>query len=196
MDDVGDGLITEIVCLAVDRSLSDSTSGQPSAKAIRIVVPTDTLFVLNDGQTSHLPTPMDQRRIEQSSALEILDQSRRRLIGFLASSWQSVFDIAVVVPLLGRCIDLDETDSAFDEPSGDQASGSVLPGGVLIQPIHLMGLFGFLADIQSIAGCGLHRFGEFITGHASLQVVFVGSRRQVLGVEFLEQIQIGSLRPT
>ena len=97
-------------------------ASQPATKALSIVVA--PLFVggtvvFCDRKPPNLATPVDERRIEHATLLEVFDQGSRRLIGPFANGCQACPDTAVVVPRLPAQEQLDEADAAFDQSSCD-----------------------------------------------------------------------------
>ena len=75
-DDVFDGFMAPLVGFAEGHTTPDTAAGQPEGEARGVVIAADflaALVVLNDRQTAHLATPMDQGAVEQTVRFEIVD---------------------------------------------------------------------------------------------------------------------------
>ena len=82
-----------------------------------------------------LTAPLDQGRIEQSSLLEIRQQSRNRKIGLLTATANSSRIVCVRVPWLARHENLHEANASFDKPTCHQATLSVRSSRVFVQTV-------------------------------------------------------------
>ena len=78
VDFVLHGVIAEFVGLAVRDARLDSATGQPDREAVRVVI--STVFALRERSSAKLAAPPDDRVVEQSAFLQILQQSSDRLI--------------------------------------------------------------------------------------------------------------------
>src|SRR5262245_58878960 len=73
-----DRAVAVLVGGADDRPALDAAAGQPDAEAVRVVVP--PVHPLADRQAPELAVPEDQSRVEETAALEVLDEARDRLV--------------------------------------------------------------------------------------------------------------------
>ena len=76
--------------------------------------------------------------------------------------WSGLENLRVMIPDLEFEKELNEADSALDQPPGDQAAFSVGVGGSLADPVHLPGLFVLAVDIERVGCLQLHPGCEFI----------------------------------
>ena len=100
--------------------------------------------------------------------------------------------VAVGVPF-SVAVDLDKTDSAFDQAAGEQALGSVRFRFGPVQAVHLLGGLGFPGEIRQFGGFCLHAVGEFKGLDAAEQFRLIGACAEVFGVDLGQQIQLSSL---
>src|SRR5437016_4028338 len=110
--------MTEVVGRAMHVAAADAAPRQPHGEAVRIVVATDLVFpriVLNDGESPHLATPMNQRCLQQAAALQVGHQSSGGLIDLAACLGELAENRAVMVPELVLREDLHEPHAALDE---------------------------------------------------------------------------------
>src|SRR5687768_1517262 len=96
---------------------------------------------LDHGSSPKFTTPDNQRIFEQTALLQILDQGGARLVRIFAVLLQVAHQGTVLVP--GLMENLDEPDSALDEPAGQETAIGV---GRLarLRAIHLESLLGLL----------------------------------------------------
>ncbi len=77
----------QFVGRAVNVAAFEAAAGDPHAEAVGVVIAADssgTRVVLNDRQPTHFAAPVNDRRIEQTPLLQILDQRGRGLVDLLA----------------------------------------------------------------------------------------------------------------
>jgi len=84
-------------------------------------------MILCHWQATDLATPMDDGLFQQAALVQVFHQSGGWTIGFSADRRQSGTQGAVIVPGLSCMEQLHKLDASFHQPSGDQASRSVLP---------------------------------------------------------------------
>ena len=75
----------------------------------------------------------------------------------------------MVVPNLKIDEELHETNAALDEPPRDEAAAAVAVGLASAEAVHFFGGFGFLIEVECVAGLELHAGGEFVAGHARIE---------------------------
>src|SRR5579862_3090232 len=113
---VGD-VVAVIVGPAVASARLDAAAGHENREAARMVVAPERVRVeraLRVARPPKLATPNDERVLEHSKPLEVLDQGRRRLVGFLALLFDSADQVAVLIPAL--VIELNEPHALFSQP--------------------------------------------------------------------------------
>ena len=96
----------------------------------------------------------------------------------------------MVVPGLPTQEQLHEAHTALDQSPGDQAALSVRPGGILIESVHLVDVFGFLRQVQGLLGLDLHGGGQLVAGNPRFQLSLARMQPRVPLVHLLEQSQV------
>ena len=105
--------------------------------------------------SAELAAPDDQRFVEHTSLLQVLDQRSGRLIGCVAVLLgELLVDFAVVVP---TCMhQQDEADASLHQPSRQQTVGGVRAGLFLVHAVHVERRGRLLAEIEQFGSRGLH----------------------------------------
>ena len=119
-------VVAEVVGLAVTGAGLHAAAGHPHGEATRVVVATGfgaVPLALAGDAAAELASPHDERVLEQSATLEVLDQGGAGLVGITATRGAPGGESAVVIPV--RMEELDEADAAFDQASGEDAVGGV-----------------------------------------------------------------------
>src|SRR5258708_37818361 len=88
--------VSEIVGRSMDQTAFEPAAGKPQTERIAIVV--SSIGVLSGGQPSKFASPHHKRAVEQSTALEVLHERHRRLIGFCTELAQILVEIHVMIP--------------------------------------------------------------------------------------------------
>ena len=118
---------------AVDRAPFDAAAGQPVAEAVRVVIA--ALAALGHRHAAEFASPDHQRALEQPAPLQVFEQAGDRLVGPAAHHGMVRLDVVVGVPAVDVArVELNEPDSALDQPARQQAAGAELGGPRLIQP--------------------------------------------------------------
>ena len=120
------GLQTNLVGRPVDVSPLDAGTSQPGHHRVLVVITPGLQHVLVPGQLSNrqpaeLAPPGQQRTVQQSSLVKILEQRGNRLVWLATSGGQARADVGVVVPDLKIDEQLNKPDAPFDHSTGDQA---------------------------------------------------------------------------
>ena len=103
-----------------------------------------------------------------------------------------LLDVVVAVPgLTGTMPELDKADTAFGETTGDEELAS--EGRVAI---HLAGLFGFAADVESVGRFELHAVGHLEGLRAGLEGGVLRTDGLVGGVELGQEVELLALGRT
>src|SRR5690348_3850136 len=114
VDRVRDDIETEFIGLTVNVPTPQSAAGQPEAEAA-IVVVAAVIPPLHHGSPPELTPPDDDRVLEQSPFLEIRHERCTGSIGIEGVLLDAGRQVAVLIP--GFVEQLNEADSAFDEPA-------------------------------------------------------------------------------
>ena len=186
---VGYGLVAQFVSLAVNTAAFDATAGQPHAEAVRVVVPTDVLFILNHRQTSHFTAPVNQRRIEQPALFQILHKRGCRLIDATTDVRQARDDAAVMIPCLISGMQLHKPHAAFHQPARDQTPRAVFPSDFVVNAVQLLRCLRLFRDIHCLARRDLHPGRQVVTLHPSRKIMFSGMLQEVRLIDAPQVIQ-------
>src|SRR5579864_5839695 len=95
---VGNGPVAEIVSGAIRLAALDAAAGQPDAESIRMVIA--AILVLRAGSPAELAAPENQRRIEQTTSLQVGKQAGHRQIRLFATVAGAGGIVVVGVPPL------------------------------------------------------------------------------------------------
>src|SRR5262245_39937915 len=196
IDNVLGGVMAEVVGGAVSDAAADAAARHPDGEAMGIVVTADAGragVVLDDWEPSHLAAPVDNRGIEQSARLEVLDEGGGRPVHVAARIRQRGADAAVMVPELIAGANLDEANAALDQPSGNQAARAELSGGRVVNAVEPLGGDSFAGDVESLAGGDLHARGKFVAGNAGVEVQLSGPIAGMLAIKVVQELQIAFL---
>ena len=144
MDLVLGGIVTELVGRTVSESRFCTATGQPHRESVRVVIP--AVGPLHARSASEFSTPPDQGVFEQSTGLEIAQQSANRAIDLLGVLGVSTQQVGVLVPLdHGVTVShLDKSDASFQEPAGQQALSPEVLGDLFVESVQLVCCRGFL----------------------------------------------------
>src|SRR5439155_18391927 len=140
------------------------------------------------------PTPMNQRRVQEAASFEVHHQRRGWLVRFLAATGESLADVFMVVPNLPVDEQLDEPDTALDEPPRQQTAGAIFLRDWIVEAVEFLRRFGFFGKIKRLLGGKLHARGQFVTGNPRFEIGFTRMPRQMFTVELLQRIEILSLK--
>ena len=99
------GLETKFVGRAINRAALDAAARHPHREAVMIVVAPVLLarigsgrWQFDDRRAAKFAAPDNQGFLQHSALLQILNQSRNRLIAFLRQIAMADFDVIVIVP--------------------------------------------------------------------------------------------------
>ena len=129
---------------------------------------------------------------KQAALLEVGDQRGDGLIDLARILLHALAQIVVRVPAVVR--DFDEADAALGETPGQQTLGAEFAGGVVVQPVGLLGGFALTCQIENAGRGSLHAERHFVGFDDAFQFG-VGLRLvQVVLVERLNQVDLLALR--
>ena len=98
-DLVLDSEVAKVVGRPVDRAALHPPTGKPQSETVGIVI--STVAILRYRRASEFRAENDQRTIEETSLLEVADQSRDRLVDLQSVTGVSPLEPTVLVPLVG-----------------------------------------------------------------------------------------------
>ena len=117
-----------VIGLAVGHSPTDSGTGQPVGKTIRMMVPSIILLgelALAIDRTAEFSTPDNKGVLEHPPLLQIEQQGRGRLVGVLALCPHLLRGIPMRVP--AAMVELNKPNAPFRQATRQQAVISVPP---------------------------------------------------------------------
>ena len=152
MDLVPSGIKTEFIRLAEGEPGFYSATGEPHGEAIGVMIAA-IVASLHHGGASEFPAPDDQGILEQTALLKVRDESGTGLVGILAILFQVGHEVAMLIP--GLVENLDESDAAFDEASGQEHSTGEI-GFAGLNTVEVENVFGFFGQVHQLGSRGLH----------------------------------------
>ena len=146
MEPILDSSAAQFVGLAHADTTLDATAGHPHREAIRVVVPAGALGVFGCWLSSEFTAPDNQRLLEQSTLLQVVDQTGDRLVGFQGVHVMVAFQVAVSIPVgvvvIATGIDLDKSYPAFNQPPGHQTLATKVRAFLSVQPVSRLRFLG------------------------------------------------------
>src|SRR5262245_24290692 len=159
-----DRVEAEFVGGAVCHSPANSAPGQPYRKSVRMVIA--TVRALSAWRPSELGGPDDQRLVEQSALLQILEQPADRLIYLGARGGVARLQRAVRVPragaAVGAMIYLNEPYATLHHSPCGQTQLAEWPSGRVVQAVHRVGPGRFVLEAHQIRHGRLHAKRQLI----------------------------------
>src|SRR5215510_7708059 len=181
MHGIARDVVAEIVRLAYCDSRIDSPAGKPDRKTARVMIaPVICLGqpALRINGATEFTAPDDQRVVEHPSLFQIHNQRGGRLISIL-SLFRDVFrQIPMLVP--APMEELNETDSAFGQPTRQNAIERERAWGPRVWAVTLERLLRFLRQVGQFGYRRLHSIRHLILRHA----------RQDFGVSILTRVDL------
>ena len=196
----------KVIRSPVDRPAFNASASQPQAERFRIVIP--ALYVqgaplislghLPVGKTSELAPPDDQSTVEQASLLEIFEKGSNRLIGSVASTSYSIFQVGVIIPNLTVQADLNIPDSSLNQsPRHDATARVIVRSGISIlyalqarplpHAVHLQCRLALFREVQGSTCFQLHARSQLIGSYACIDLWLRGVHPLVSLVESIHQ---------
>ena len=192
----------ELITLAVAVSLLDTGPREETGESIRIVI-ASCAIALEERHATELGTPDDQGVVEQTAALQIMDQGSGGLVHDLRLHGMSLEYIRMRIPVgdtvaTGRIASVEKLD--YTNPFLNQSTSQDTVFGVLalqVTPI-LCAIFAlnrmrFPGNIHHFGHRGLHTTGQFVTRYASSQIGVTWVCFEVPVVETLQQVDRGTI---
>ena len=194
---VDDGLVTPFVGLAVDIAPLESATGDPHTEAVGVVVAAPLFasgVILENGETAHLTTPVDDGAVEKAALFQVGDESGGWLVGRSTVFWQDRKKRAVLVPRLTGVQHLHVSNAPLDETTRNDATGRVVFRDGVIDAVEFLDVLRLVGNVEGFLRGGLHVCREFVAGDACLEIEFAGMAIEVLFVETFQQIELACLR--
>src|SRR5215467_1419155 len=122
-------VVAVIISATVSQAWFDTATGEPDAKATRMMIATVIVFgklALGIAGTSELTAPDHEGIVEHTALFKILDECRTGLIGLVGLVANTRGQIAVVIPAL--MIKLNEAHAAFGQAPSEKAVGGKRTG--------------------------------------------------------------------
>src|SRR5215510_12197388 len=91
-------------------------------------------------------------------------------------------------------VELHVTYAAFNQSSGNQTLTAKIISGLFPDTVQFFGRLRFFGDVNDLGRMRLHLKGEFIGGNTSIEVGVSGMFLQMLLIQFLDEIDFGSLK--
>jgi len=95
---IDDGVVADLVGLAVADAAFDSTAGHPGGEAMGVVVAAGFGGFLCEGEPSEFAAPDDEGVFEEAALIEVGEESGDGGIGFAGELTVVSFDVVVAVP--------------------------------------------------------------------------------------------------
>jgi hypothetical protein len=149
---------------ATDGAWADACSGEPAGEGIAVVFAAEAVKVfgtaLGVGCAAEFGEEEDERVVEETAEIEIVEESGDRLIDFRGAGGEAFFEFAVLIPAWVE--ELDEADPVFAETAGEKAIGGkgALVAGVGAVLVEGFGVFG--REVGEGGDGALHAEGELV----------------------------------
>ena len=113
-----DDVVAKVVGFAVNVPMLDAGTGQPDAKASRVMVATIIFMgqcaLRIDGATK-LASPNNERIVQQTALFQIDQKGRRGLVGVVALAANFTREIRMLIP--ATMVELDKSYASFRQPT-------------------------------------------------------------------------------
>ena len=142
----------EFVSFTQGDSRLDAAARHPHGERIRMMV-APVVPALHHRRAAEFPTPDNQRVLQHAALLQILHQSRARLVGVDAVLLDVLHQIAVLIP--GFVEQLHVAHTALHQPASHQA---VIREGRLagLRAVHFQDVLRLLCQVHQFRSAGLH----------------------------------------
>ena len=149
MDAALDCLATKFVGLAVAKAGFGAAPGEKHGESPRIVVA--TIIALREGGAAKFASPPDQRVFQQSSLLQVRQQSRNGLVG-RPRMIHMFRHIGMLVPSrvggFVRIVHLDVANALFRHPTSHKTLAAEIGRVLLIHAIHFQRFGRFVGQVE------------------------------------------------
>ena len=188
-----DRIEPEFVGRSVRDPSLDTATGQPAGEPLRMMVPA---VALGPRGPSELGAENDQRPLEHTTPLEILEESSDRLVDLGSLAVIAFLDFVVRVPLPGTSgpvVQLNETHALFDQPASGQALGTEFSRVFLVEAVQALRGLGLCLEVHDIRDGRLHAGRQFVRPDPRPQLRIVGILDPDGPIQLSDQIQFGLL---
>ena len=163
MDRIFGNVVAIVVGFSVRDSRLDTPTSHPDREAAwmvisAIVIPRQVALAV-DG-AAKLTTPDDQGVVEQPPGLEIRDKRGRCLVGVSALGDNRFRQILVMIPAAVE--ELNEPDTAFGKPSGQQTIGGERAPRACVRAVQIKYVFRLIGHVSQVRQRHLHAISQFV----------------------------------
>ena len=143
---------------------------------------------------AELPTPDDERRVEQPALPQVGEQPGDRPIHLPAQLAMVLLDVGVGIPLAaGTVVELDEAHPALHQAPGQEAGAAERGGDVVVEPVEAQRGRRLGGEVDGLRRGGLHPVGELVVADPRLEVGLVGKGGRGARVGPGEEFELGLL---
>ena len=137
------GMTSKLICLSNTDAALDAASRHEHREPVGVVVTPGSLGIFSGRLAPELSTPDNQGLIQQSTLLEILDESSDRFVGVAGMermvTLHTRMGIPVIVVVGATRVDLDKAHSTLNKAPGQQALASEIIRTALSDSVELTG---------------------------------------------------------
>ena len=196
-DPILDCFVAEFVARTMRHAPLHASSCQPHRESVRVVVAAGLIPLLRDREAAELPSPDNERLVEEPAPVEILQERRDRAVGLGGEAGMVAADVGMAVPallvLLTTGIDLHESHAALHEAPGGQALPGEMAAGGVVEAVEIERLAGFGGEIEGLRGGHLHPVGELVALDPGLDLAIGAGPVAVAGIEPRGEVKLGPL---
>ena len=156
------GKEAEFIRGPVSDATLDATASQPTAEALRMMVPSGPL---RGRSASKFCSPDNQRLVQQTASLQVLQQPCNRLVDLSRQIRVIILDVAMSVPRATTPTsveDLYEANSSFHQSTSRQTKLAKRFGRCLIHAVEILRFSRFRLQAENLRNGGLHAKRQFI----------------------------------
>ena len=147
----------QFVGRSVDHSTLDPASGHPDREPVVVVI--SAVLALGTGRASELAGPDHDGFVEQSSLLQVTQQTGDRLVGLAAHAGVVADEVGMSVPGPGGSASmkhLHESHALLDQSTGGQQVLAKWTRGRVVEAVECLGLLGLTAQVHDLRNRRLH----------------------------------------
>ena len=152
---------------------------------------------LAGGSSAELACPDHQGALQQSAALQVLEQAGDGKVGLSAVQRVVLDHVAVSVPgvvaVAAAGIDLDEADAPFHQPTGNEALAAEFLRLRVLQSVQAPRGLGFAGQVHGFGSRLLHPERQLVAGDSGHQLAVLGSGGATHPVQAGEQPELVAL---
>ena len=168
VDGVGEDIDAEVIGFAVGDAWFDAPAGHPRGVSVGVMVPAPAFavveFALDERGATEFAAPDDESILEETEALEILDEGGAGLIGIAALGVEFGGQGIMLIP--ASVHELNAAGTAFDQAPRHQAVMRESAWFIDLGPVAFENLLWFLRKVGEFGDAGLHPERHFVLGDA------------------------------